>query len=154
MPEASPVGESHASLPNTGLDPSLSTSPLQTPKLCAQCNKIPEDSLANPLRQCLRCHSISYCGKECQKAHFKTHKRVCASLAQEYSKTHEPKMAIRAPSKAGGKEGRAIQKWEVSFLMRWECVRSMGLIVPSMILEDLLWKKILVYTAKGNSNHF
>ncbi|KAH3953391.1 MYND-type zinc finger protein samB [Parastagonospora nodorum] len=84
---------------------SSSTSPTSQ---CAQCAKSPDT-----LKQCLKCHSVAYCGKDCQKAHFKMHKKVCASLAQEYVKANEPKMASRstAGAKAGGRE-RGLQKWQ------------------------------------------
>ena len=82
----------------------------QQPETCAQCTK---SDTEKPLKQCLKCHSVAYCSKECQKAHFKSHKKVCASLAQEYTKTHEPKMASRAPAR-GGERDRGLQKWQVS----------------------------------------
>ncbi|KAH7383760.1 hypothetical protein BKA66DRAFT_584212 [Pyrenochaeta sp. MPI-SDFR-AT-0127] len=81
-------------------------------EICAHCSKTPGESLSSPFRQCSKCHSIPYCSKDCQKAHFKTHKKVCASLAQEYTKTHEPKMASRAPAR-GGERDRGLQKWQV-----------------------------------------
>jgi hypothetical protein len=74
---------------------------------CAQCGKSDQ-----ALKDCIKCHSVAYCNKDCQKAHFKTHKKVCASLAQEYSKTHEPKMASRAPPKAGDRAA-GLKKWQV-----------------------------------------
>ncbi|KAI8930811.1 hypothetical protein NX059_011834 [Plenodomus lindquistii] len=73
---------------------------------CAQCGKSPDS-----LKQCIKCHSISYCNKDCQKANFKTHKKVCASLAQEYTKTHEPKMASKAPPRNDARD-RGLQKWQ------------------------------------------
>lgn len=75
---------------------------------CAHCSATPDS-----LKQCLKCHSVAYCNRDCQKAHFKTHKKECAALAQEYVKTHEPKMASRAPPRESGK-GKGIGKWEVS----------------------------------------
>ncbi|KAF1915380.1 hypothetical protein BDU57DRAFT_433192, partial [Ampelomyces quisqualis] len=64
-------------------------------------------------KQCLKCHSATYCSRECQKAHFKAHKKVCAALAQQYVQANEPKMASR--SSGGGKGGareRGLQKWQ------------------------------------------
>lgn len=75
---------------------------------CAQCAATPDS-----LKQCLKCHSVSYCNRDCQKAHFKTHKKECAALAQEYVKVNQPKMASRAPPRESGK-GKGIGKWEVS----------------------------------------
>jgi hypothetical protein len=57
---------------------------------------------------------VSYCNKDCQKAHFKTHKKVCASLAQEYVKEHEPKMASRSTASTAAQRDRGLQKWQVS----------------------------------------
>lgn len=92
---------------NTTAEPSSLTS--QPTAQCAQCGKSP-----STLKQCNKCHSVSYCDKDCQKAHFKTHKKVCAGLAQEYVKANAPKMAS-GPS-GGGKGGareKGLQKWQV-----------------------------------------
>ncbi|KAF1848833.1 uncharacterized protein K460DRAFT_404099 [Cucurbitaria berberidis CBS 394.84] len=96
--------------------PTASSSSQQRPEeeTCAHCAKPdqpPSSSTGKPLKPCLKCHSVSYCSKDCQKAHFKTHKKVCAGLAQEYNKTHEPKMASRAPARSGERE-RGLQKWQ------------------------------------------
>lgn len=93
-------------------EPSASSSasaPAQPPsESCAQCAATPES-----LKQCIKCHSVSYCNRDCQKAHFKTHKKECAALAQAYVQEHAPKMASRAPPRESGK-GKGIGKWEVS----------------------------------------
>jgi hypothetical protein len=61
---------------------------------------------------------------------------VCAGLAQEYVKEHEPKMASRGgPTKAGGRE-RGLQKWQVSYVI-WGCGGVGRLILGSLILECL-----------------
>lgn len=105
--------------PKTMADPSStptasSSSSTQPPpatpaqqETCAQCSKSP-----STLKQCLKCHSVAYCNKDCQKAHFKTHKKVCAGLAQEYVKNHEPKMASRAPARNDARD-KGLQKWQV-----------------------------------------
>ncbi|KAH7042207.1 putative MYND domain protein [Macrophomina phaseolina] len=43
---------------------------------CASCGKTSTD-----LKRCAKCHSEHYCNRDCQKAHWKTHKKVCASRA-------------------------------------------------------------------------
>ena len=91
---------------------SSSASSQVSPKACAQCGKSPDS-----LKQCIKCHSVAYCNKECQKGHFKAHKKACPILAQEYVKLHEPKMASRSSgaAKAGTRE-RGLQKWQVSVM--------------------------------------
>lgn len=94
---------------------SSSSVPAQSPASCAQCAATPDS-----LKQCLKCHSVSYCNRDCQKAHFKTHKKECAALAQAYVQEHAPKMASRAPPRETGK-GKGIGKWEVSLGFSFRC---------------------------------
>lgn len=90
-------------------EPAPSTSAQPAPTACAQCGKAPES-----LKQCIKCHSVSYCNKDCQKVHFKAHKKACPILAQEYVKSHEPKMASRSSGAAkGAARERGLQKWQV-----------------------------------------
>ena len=81
--------------------------------LCGNCNKAEtsEDEDTPPiLKPCTMCHSVSYCSRDCKKAHAKKHKKVCAGLAQEYSKTAPVKMASRAAPKDNFRGG--LQKWQ------------------------------------------
>ncbi|XP_033023504.1 putative protein MSS51 homolog, mitochondrial [Lacerta agilis] len=50
-------------------------------KFCAECKKLPE-SMPDPksLRRCKRCQNVYYCGSECQRANWPTHKKVCKKL--------------------------------------------------------------------------
>jgi splicing suppressor protein 51 len=41
--------------------------------MCGQCNKA-----SASLKRCAKCHTVSYCDRVCQKAHWKTHKKTCA----------------------------------------------------------------------------
>jgi len=43
-------------------------------KSCATCGK---DATRVLVKDCVRCKRVSYCGKECQKLHWKQHKREC-----------------------------------------------------------------------------
>jgi splicing suppressor protein 51 len=45
-------------------------------RVCATCN-----TTNVPLLKCARCKAVSYCSKDCQKAHWKTHKQICAHIA-------------------------------------------------------------------------
>jgi hypothetical protein len=80
---------------------------------CAACSK-PETEPEKPLRllkPCSKCQSVSYCSRECQKADFKKHKKVCAAAAQEWAKNTDLKIASgpRVP-KEGHRGG--LQKWQ------------------------------------------
>lgn len=68
-----------------------------TSTTCANCGKTSAD-----LKRCAKCRSEYYCNRDCQKAHWKAHKRVCASraatTAPEGSSGHS---SYCAPSTAG-----------------------------------------------------
>ncbi|EPE33210.1 HIT/MYND zinc finger-like protein [Glarea lozoyensis ATCC 20868] len=122
-PDATANGESSASQPisNSGEIPSHPQymTPYLTfqtePQKCAHCKKTPPNSTSteeSPLKPCPKCHTTLYCSRQCQKDGYKTHKKVCASLAQEYSRTADLKMES-AGSRAV-KEGHrgGLQKWQ------------------------------------------
>jgi hypothetical protein len=106
-PNSTDSGPSNSASQPTNTTSEASSS--STTTQCAQCGKSPSS-----LKQCLKCHSVSYCDKDCQKAHFKTHKKVCASLAQEYVKANEPKMASRSTQSTKDARDKGLQKWQVS----------------------------------------
>jgi len=91
---------------------SASSSSSAPPQACAQCGKSPDT-----LKQCIKCHSVTYCNKDCQKAHYKAHKKACPMLAQEYVRLHEPKMASKSSSSAPGARDKGLQKWQVCCIM-------------------------------------
>lgn len=39
---------------------------------CANCTKTGAE-----LKSCARCHTVHYCNRDCQKSHWKTHKKAC-----------------------------------------------------------------------------
>ena len=54
------------------------TKRLETP--CAGCGAVRKvDAL--PYKNCSACRAVCYCTRECQKKHWKAHKRECATLA-------------------------------------------------------------------------
>lgn len=77
---------------------------------CANCGR-PESGPEKLLKPCTMCKSVSYCSRECKKAHYKQHKNVCAVSAQEHAKAAQPKPASRAPPKKDGHRG-GLQKWQ------------------------------------------
>lgn len=48
---------------------------------CAQCSKTAADLNGANFSRCSKCRQTLYCNRDCQKAHWKTHKKVCASQA-------------------------------------------------------------------------
>lgn len=57
--------------------------------VCANCGKS-EDQVSNPFRRCAKCQVTSYCTKDCLKADWKPHKKVCASLANDKAEQGPP----------------------------------------------------------------
>lgn len=47
---------------------------------CANCQKT-EEELSAPLKRCAKCQTTTYCSRDCQKGHWKIHKKSCASNA-------------------------------------------------------------------------
>ncbi|CAO2657805.1 Nn.00g070650.m01.CDS01 [Neocucurbitaria sp. VM-36] len=50
---------------------------------CANCKKTASAANLASLKACAKCKKIQYCGRDCQKADWKTHKKVCAKNAAE-----------------------------------------------------------------------
>lgn len=62
---------------------------------CAHCNK-----KSASLQTCSRCHKAQYCGRDCQKAAWKTHKKDCSPSAQSAGPENKAKQAIPESNKA------------------------------------------------------
>ena len=60
---------------------------------------------SSKLLQCSRCHMVRYCGQECQKRHWKQHKKECALRLEERKKG--AKGAGGAPLTAAARERTA-----------------------------------------------
>ena len=51
------------------------------PKSCANYKKTAADCGLASLQQCSKCKTTDYCGRDCQKADWKTYKKICAQQA-------------------------------------------------------------------------
>ncbi|KAF1851614.1 uncharacterized protein K460DRAFT_362375 [Cucurbitaria berberidis CBS 394.84] len=50
---------------------------------CANCKKTAASANLTTLKACAKCKTTQYCGRDCQKADWKTHKKVCAKNAAD-----------------------------------------------------------------------
>ena len=50
-------------------------------RTCQNCGKM--EGKKGQLRACSKCKKARYCGRDCQVAHWKEHKKECARLAKE-----------------------------------------------------------------------
>jgi hypothetical protein len=58
------------------LQPAAPVEPAAEVRPNRQCGNCP--ALGEQFKLCGRCHAMAYCSIDCQKAHWKTHKKVCA----------------------------------------------------------------------------
>lgn len=49
--------------------------PTDSGDVCAKCGT------TTPLSRCCRCRCVTYCSRECQVSHYKSHKKVCGKIA-------------------------------------------------------------------------
>lgn len=82
--------------PNACSTPFTMSSEAPAQAACTVCKK-PQSELANPLKRCAKCHTKSYCSRDCQKADWPRHKRECTSAA-----------ASRPIASGGGSRGSAV----------------------------------------------
>ena len=68
---------------------------------CAACDK---DLTAQNPKRCAACRLVAYCSKECQKAHWKAHKKDCAAAAAAAAAA-EQEGAAGGPGSAGDSRG-------------------------------------------------
>ncbi|MCJ1382774.1 hypothetical protein MMC17_005887 [Xylographa soralifera] len=95
-------------------DPEPSSKPTResvTPR-CNACAK-PQASSSVPLQRCGKCHAARYCSRECQKADWPIHKRICNQSGAKPEAT-KPVSAmnsmIRMMSLQGGPNGKVFAK--------------------------------------------
>jgi hypothetical protein len=60
---------------------------------CVQCHLSEEDAPNQKLLRCSRCKLVYYCTPECQKEHFKAHKKDCKILHTINNGSHAPSIA-------------------------------------------------------------
>jgi len=85
-----------------------STSATET---CTNCSKPETNPEEKPLKPCVKCHSVQYCSRDCQKGDFKQHKKICASAAQAYAQNADLKIASAPRVPKEGHRG-GLQKWQ------------------------------------------
>ncbi|KAG9244370.1 hypothetical protein BJ878DRAFT_73794 [Calycina marina] len=89
---------------------SSSSSRDPSPSQCSHCRKVETDP-EKPFKPCSKCQSEKYCSRDCQKAGWKMHKKVCGEKAQKWAATANLKMdAPRVVKKEGHRGG--LQKWQ------------------------------------------
>ena len=59
------------------------------PHKCAKCNKTADEAGLATLNRCAKCKTTAYCCLDCQKADWKTHKKICAQQANQQANSAE-----------------------------------------------------------------
>jgi hypothetical protein len=59
---------------------------------CAHCKKSAEDRELPSLKACARCKTALYCGRDCQKADYKSHKKVCPKALEHSNSYSTPRL--------------------------------------------------------------
>ncbi|KAF9700337.1 hypothetical protein EKO04_001641 [Ascochyta lentis] len=61
-------------------------------KTCAYCKKTAETRGLQCLQSCARCKTALYCGRDCQKADYKSHKKVCPKPREHSNPYSAPRL--------------------------------------------------------------
>ena len=72
---------------------------------CAACFT---NAAEKPLMTCVRCHSVMYCTKACQKTDWKAHKKHCDALANEYHNSSSASTSTQTNTDSDSKPFTAI----------------------------------------------
>ncbi|RKF53978.1 putative mynd domain [Golovinomyces cichoracearum] len=93
---------------------------------CCNCSSQPLEN--RPLKPCIKCQSVVYCSRDCQKMDYKNHKKSCAAAAQVYASGANFRTENRTNLNKNSKEKftRGLQKWQFDTWIR----------IPIMSLED------------------
>ncbi|KAH8588984.1 hypothetical protein B0O99DRAFT_600355 [Bisporella sp. PMI_857] len=85
-PDEASSSTSNAPTQDAGPPPASAPAPTK----CSACPSTEAES--KPFKPCSKCQSEAYCSRDCQKSHWKTHKKVCPERAQAWAQTANLKM--------------------------------------------------------------
>ncbi|XP_053551031.1 putative protein MSS51 homolog, mitochondrial isoform X2 [Bombina bombina] len=114
-----------------------------TYKFCAQCKKLPS-LLPDPrnMRRCKRCQNVYYCGSECQRENWASHKKFCRKLKLAAIDRLVEWLVftgdIPFPTKPWSKPFSEVKDWEDWFSMQEELEAKMDNIISGRYMT-LLW---------------
>lgn len=75
--------------------PPSSVAVQQQPPKCAACNSV--EKAAGAFKSCAKCRDVYYCNKQCQKSHWKAHKKTCCKIDTSKRNLAETKDASLNP---------------------------------------------------------
>lgn len=79
--------------------------------LCAHCCESKENT-----QRCARCKTVAYCSKECQKAHYDTHRSYCKERSNDLHRLNSAETAARDKNEQFIEE---IQRFLPKLLSMW-----------------------------------
>jgi hypothetical protein len=74
------------------LDMSCSFNMANERKTCAYCKTTAEARVLPCLQACAHCRTALYCGRDCQKANCKNHRKVCSKLVEHSNSYSAPRL--------------------------------------------------------------